>query len=262
MTSQRTDTKLKLRYRILYVLSIVALGVLLCVNFGIVYTLLITPPENPEPMLRLFYLTIMAGFFILAAQALLVLKRFISILDRDSAALEEVSGQLEKLITYDSLTNVFNRTKLEEVSARELNSVRRYGNALSGIIFDVDGYRSINEDHGYKAGDRLLANLAHYVEGKLRSNDYLFRWRGGKFVILAPHTDVDKAAMVAEKLRQVVSHKIFGGKIRMTISLGVVQAGEKDTTDSFMQRLQTALAGAKNSGRNRVVITREDDAAA
>lgn len=259
MESRRTATKLKLRYKILYVLSVIALGVLFCVNFGIVYTLLITPPESPESMLRLFYLTIMAGFFILVAQALLVLKRFIDILDRDSAALEEMSGQLEKLVMYDAMTKAFNRTKFEEVAARELNNVRRYGNSLSGIIFDVDDYRSINENHGYKTGDKLLMNLTHYIDGKLRNNDYLFRWRGGKFVILAPHTDVDKAAMVAEKIRQHVDHKIFGGKIRMTISLGVVQAGETDTPDSFIQRLQTALAGAKNTGRNRVMIKRENE---
>ena len=222
---------------------------LLCVNFGIVYTLLATPPENPESMLRLFYLTMVAGFLILAAQALLVLKRFIHILDRDAAAREELADRLEKLIITDALTKAYNRTKFEEVVVRELNNVTRYGNALSGIIFDVDGFRGINEAHGYKTGDKLLSNLVHYVTGKLRNNDWLFRWRGGKFIILTPHTDVDKAAMVAEKLRQVVGHKIFGGKIRMTVSLGVAQAERDDTEESFLQRLQAALAGAKNSGR-------------
>ncbi|BDQ33984.1 GGDEF domain-containing protein [Pseudodesulfovibrio portus] len=262
MTSHRTATKLKLRYKAFYVLSIVALCVLLCVNFGIVYTLIATPPENPESLLRLFYLTMVAGFFILAAQALLVFKRFVSILDRDSLALTAMADQLERLVVYDAMTKTFNRIKFEEVAARELNNVRRYGNDLSGIIFDVDDYRTINETHGYKAGDKFLCNLSSYVEGMLRNNDYLFRWRGGKFVILAPHTDVDKAAIVAEKLRQVVSHKIFGGKIRMTISLGVAQAGREDSVDSLMQRLQAALAGAKNSGRNRVIVKREDELAA
>jgi len=262
MTSRRTATKLKLRYKVFYVLSIVALCALLCVNFGIVYTLIATPPEDPEAMLRLFYLTMTAGLFILGAQALLVLKRFVGILDRDSIALTAMAEQLDRLVVSDAMTRMFNRTKFDEVAARELNNVRRYGNALSGIIFDVDDYRAINESHGYKAGDKLLCNLARYVDGQLRNNDYLFRWRGGKFVILAPHTDVDKAAMVAEKLRQTVSHKIFGGKIRMTISLGVAQAGKEDTAESFMQRLQAALAGAKNSGRDRVVVKRGDEVSA
>ena len=262
MTRQCSDTKLKPRYKVLYVLSIVALSILLCVNFGILYTMLVTPPENPESMLRLFYLTMVAGFFILAAQALLVMKRFVKILDRDNASMKEMAKQLEKLVVYDAMTKAYNRTKLDEVAARELNNVRRYGKDLSGIIFDVDDYRSINENHGYKTGDKLLSNLTRYVTGKLRNNDYLFRWRGGKFVILAPHTDVDKAAMVAEKLRQAVSHKIFGGKIRMTISLGVAQAVGEDSVDSFMQRLQAGLAGAKNSGRNRVVVKREGEVSA
>ncbi|MBG0791461.1 MAG: GGDEF domain-containing protein [Desulfovibrionaceae bacterium] len=262
MTRQRTATQLKIRYRVFYVLSIVALCALMCVNFGIVYTLLATPPEDPEPLLRLFYLTMTAGLLILAAQALLVLKRFVSILDRDSLAREEMAARLEELTVRDPLTKAFNRNKFEEVAARELNNVHRYCSDLSGIIFDVDGFRAINEEHGYKTGDKLLANLVHYLTGKLRNNDYLFRWRGGKFIILTPHTDVDKAAIVAEKLRQAVGHKIFGGKIRLTVSLGVVQAESEDTVEFFLQRLQAALAGAKNSGRNTVVILREGDIAA
>lgn len=262
MTSQRNATRLKRRYKVFYVLSVVALCALMCVNFGVLYTLIATPPEDPQPLLRLFYLTMVAGFLILAAQALLVLKRFVNILDRDGLALETVTGELERLVVRDGLTGAYNRVKFEEVAGRELNNVRRYGHELSGIIFDVDGFKAINENHGYRTGDKLLGNLVHYVSGRLRNNDFLFRWRGGKFVILAPHTDVDKAAMVAEKLRQIVSHKIFGGTIRMTLSLGVAQAGSEDSVDAFVQRLQAALAGAKNGGRNRVVIKREDDLAA
>ena len=62
--------------------------------------------------------------------------------------------------------------------------------------------------------------------------------------------------MVAEKLRQIVGHKLFGGKIRMTLSLGVVQGEEDDTMETFLHRIQSALTGAKNQGKNRVVVSR------
>lgn len=259
MISHRPAPKLKFRYKVFYVLSIVSLAVLLGVNFGIVYTLLITPPEDPAFLMRLFYLSMVAGFLILAAQALLILKRVIGVLDRDSAMVSELTERLDELAVYDPMTKTYNRTKFDEVAEHELNNVRRYAHDLSGIIFDVDNFKTINEEQGYKTGDKLLVNLAHFINTKLRNNDFLFRWRGGKFVILAPHTDIDKAAMVAEKLRQVVAHKIFGGKIKMTLSLGVAQADGEDTAETLMQRLQVGLTEAKNSGRNKVVIKRADD---
>jgi diguanylate cyclase (GGDEF)-like protein len=123
-------------------------------------------------------------------------------------------------------------------------------------MLDLDGFRAINQAHGYSAGDRLLANLAHFLDDKLRSNDFLFRWHGGKFIILCPHTDIDRAAIVAEKLRMLVGHKIFGGKIRVFLSLGVTQAEEEDTMESFLQRLQSGLAASKNGGRNQVSVVR------
>lgn len=254
--AKQHNHRLKKRYKAFYTLSVLALVGLFCVNFGVIYTLVIEPPAEPTELMRLVYLTMVTGFFILAAQALLVIKKVIARLNRDAATMEEMSERLERLSVFDDLTNAFNRSKFESVSDRELGHVRRYESDLSGIMFDVDNFKAINEDHGYSAGDRLLANLAHYVDSKLRTNDYLFRWRGGKFIILAPHTNLDKAAMVAEKLRQLVGHKLFGGKIRMSVSLGVAQADPEDTMDSFIQRLQTALATSKNGGKNRVTVDR------
>ncbi|NDV18106.1 diguanylate cyclase [Pseudodesulfovibrio sp. JC047] len=253
-TPQRTFHRPKTRYRIFYILSIMALAVLFCLSFGIIYTLIVTPPESPGTLMRMVYLIMIAGFLILAAQALLILKRVMAVMDCDAATAGEMTERLEQLAILDDLTKAYNRGKFETVTTRELGNVRRYGHTLSGIMFDVDDFKTINETHGYTTGDKLLANLAYYVNSKLRTNDYLFRWRGGKFIILTPHTDIDKATLVAEKLRQIVSHKLFGGTIRLSISLGVAQASAKDTTDTFMHQLQTALTGAKNAGKNTVTV--------
>lgn len=253
---KRPIHKLKTRYKLFYILSVVALATLLCANFGVIYTLLITPPEDTEVMMKFVYLLMVAGFFILAAQTLLVFARFISMLGREAETMETMNEQLEKLSVYDDLTKVYNRYKFEAVAARELENVRRYTTPVSGVMFDIDDFKVINEAHGYRTGDRLLTNLAHFVSSKLRNTDYVFRWRGGKFIILAPHTDIDKAAIVAEKLRQIVGHKLFGGKIRMTLSMGVVQGREDDSMETFLHRLQSALTGAKSQGKNCVVVTR------
>lgn len=256
----KNDTRpiyqLKTKYKLFYALSVIALAVLLCANFGVIYTLMVTPPTDPEGIMKFVYLLMVAGFFILAAQGLLVFTRFIAILGRDTAAMQEMNDQLDKLTILDDLTKVYNRYKFESVASRELENVRRYHSTLSGIMFDIDDFKTLNETHGYRTGDKLLANLAQFVSNKLRNTDYVFRWRGGKFIILAPHTDLDKAAIVAEKLRQIVGHKLFGGKIRMTLSLGVIQGRDDDSMETFLHRIQSALTGAKTQGKNRVVVSR------
>jgi diguanylate cyclase (GGDEF)-like protein len=247
---------LKARYKLFYVLSVVSLAALLCVNFGVIYTLILAPPDDPALLMKFVYIVMVAGFFVLAAQALLIFTRVLAALGRETHEMERMRGEIDKLSVYDELTKVYNRYKFESVAERELDNVRRYDIPLSAIMFDIDDFKRINEGHGYRTGDMLLANLARYVSARLRKTDYVFRWRGGKFIILAPHTDIDKAAMVAEKLRQIVGHKLFGGKIRMTLSLGVVQGRADDTMETFLHRLQSALTGAKNQGRNRVVVGR------
>jgi len=254
---KRPIAKLKTRYKLFYTFSVIALAMLFCVNFGVIYTLLITPPDNPENLMHFVYLIMVAGFLLLAAQALLVFTRLISLVGRESEALEDMSEQLKQISVYDDLTKVYNRYKFEAVATRELENVTRYSSNLSGIMFDIDDFKVLNETYGYRTGDKLLATLAQFVNGKLRKTDYVFRWRGGKFIILAPHTDIDKAAIVAEKLRQVVGHKLFGGKIRMSLSLGVIQAATDDSMETFLHRIQAALTGAKNKGKNCVVITRD-----
>lgn len=244
------------RHKALYAASVLALAVLLCVCFGVVYTLRLTPGENHDRLMQLAYLCMVAGFLVLSAQALLVFKKILAGMGRDAARADDLAEQMQRMAVLDGLTQAYNRGKFEEVMTRELGNVRRYGLDLSGIMLDVDEFRAINQAHGYSSGDRLLANLAHYLEAQIRTNDLLFRWHGGKFVILCPHTDVDRAAIVAEKLRTLVGHKLFGGKIRMTLSLGVVQAEEEDTTMDFTQRLQSGLAASKNAGRDKVTVVR------
>jgi len=253
---QPAPHRLKARYKALYAASILALAALLCVCFGMVYTLHLNPNGDHARLMQLAYLCMVTGFLVLGAQGLLVYKKVMAFLGQDATRADELAEQLERLTVLDSLTQAYNRGKFEEVMAQELGNVRRYGLDLSGIMLDLDGFRAINQAHGYSAGDRLLANLAHFLNDKLRANDFLFRWHGGKFIILCPHTDIDRAAIVAEKLRMLVGHKIFGGKIRVFLSLGVVQAEEEDTLESFLQRLQSGLAASKNGGRNQVSVVR------
>lgn len=254
-----SETRLKPRYKQWYALSVLALGCVLIAFFVYAYALIVSPPDDPNSALNLAILVAVIGFVALVSQAFLVFTRFISMLGSDEATIRELRAELDQLMVLDPLTRVYNRYKFESVIGRELENVRRYGNPLSGVMFDIDDFKSINEAHGYPAGDRLLADMAAFVKSKLRNTDYMFRWHGGKFIILAPHTDIDHAAQLAEKLRELAGHKLFGGKIRLTLALGVIQAVDSDTMETFLRRIQSSLTGAKHLGPDRVSVLRYED---
>lgn len=194
-----------------------------------------------------------AGLLAVAAQLVLVFRSMIARLRRDHALVEELTRKLDQFQTIDELTKAYNRHMLDQVLSREVESVRRYKADVAGIMFDADGFKRINEKHGYKSGDKILYHLARIIRRSIRKTDYLFRWRGGRFIVLAVHVNLEQATRFAEKLRRTVEKTDFGG-IRLTISLGLTEVRGEDTTDSFVARLKQALQGAKKQGPNRLQV--------
>ncbi len=198
-------------------------------------------------------LVLAAGLAAVTAQMVLVFRSMISKLKQDHALVEELTRKLDQFQTIDELTKAYNRHMLEQVLGREVESVRRYHADVAGIMFDVDGFRLINEKHGYKSGDKLLYHLARIIRRSIRKTDYLFRWRGGRFIVLAVHVNVEQATQFAEKLRRTVEKTDFGG-VKLTISLGLTSVRGEDTTESFVGRLKQALLSAKEQGPNHLQV--------
>lgn len=240
---------------LLFGISLFGLVAVLLLDFGVIYTLALDPSQSSGLMKMAYTLTV-AGLLIATFQGILVYRGILDRLGKDRRLAEEMAERIGKLTVIDSQTKAFNRKKFDTVIVRELENTRRYGNLLCGILFDIDNFKEVNEHYGYGTGDRLLMNLSRFVGSRIRNTDYLFRWRGGKFLILIPHLDVDKAAIVAEKLRKAVESTEFVEDIATTISLAAAQARAEDTPELFIQRLQNALAGAKSKGRNRTEVAR------
>lgn len=258
MSNEKPPRNNRSRSILLYTLSLFLVGVVLLLDFGLLYNQSVNPDLPPERLMKFAYLLMVGGLLTIGAQALLVFKGLIANIDKDRIKAKELSDKVAQLTVIDDLTKAFNRFKFDSVMARELENIRRYKSVLSGIMFDIDGFRDINEKHGYNAGDKLLYHLARYVNKRIRKTDYLFRWRGGKFIILVPHIDYDKATEVADKLRTMVESTPFGDSIAITISLGVTQASSRDTMETFLQRLQNAMTSAKHKGKNQVIATPPD----
>nr|WP_228720588.1 GGDEF domain-containing protein [Arcobacter acticola] len=112
--------------------------------------------------------------------------------------------ELSKFANKDSLTNIYNRRKIEELCENELKRSERYNNALSLIFFDLNDFKLINDLLGHHKGDDVLIKIADVVSNNIRSTDYFGRWGGDEFLIVLPHTDI----LQTEKIIKVLEKKI------------------------------------------------------
>lgn len=119
-------------------------------------------------------------------------------------------------------------------------------------MLDIDRFKSINDRFGHNAGDLVLKSIAEFIKNRIRKIDCLARWGGEEFVILLPDTPVDKAAVLAEELRESISKMNIPGVDRVTASFGVAGYCSEDTSDTLVQRADNMMYEAKVAGRNCV----------
>lgn len=160
-------------------------------------------------------------------------------------------GRLQKIAATDELTQALNRSKFEEIIGREMDRAARGRQPLSIIIFDIDRFKMVNDNFGHLTGDHVLRTLAGIVREHIRDSDYLVRWGGEEFLVVSPETGIEKAMMVAERLRKVMGEHIFEYMGPVTASFGVAEYREGESRDSFILRADTAMYNAKRI-RNKV----------
>ncbi|HLN22977.1 MAG TPA: diguanylate cyclase [Patescibacteria group bacterium] len=167
--------------------------------------------------------------------------------------------ELRRLATTDALTGTLNRRQFLIVAGLELERAQRHLRPLSVLMLDIDHFKHINDSHGHALGDDALRLFVSACAGILRENDVFGRLGGEEFAVLLPETAQDRAADVAERLRERVaglSVPSCGGAVVFTTSIGVTQAWAEDATiDVALMRADEALYQAKNGGRNRVVLS-------
>jgi diguanylate cyclase (GGDEF)-like protein len=173
--------------------------------------------------------------------------------------LEQRSRELEMLALTDSLTGLLNRRAIDEVVRNELRRHNRYRSPLALGVIDADHFREINHRYLLPGGDQVLIGLARTVAGCLRTVDAVGRIGGEEFLVVAPETNLDGAAALAERIRATVenAHITYNGEaIPVTVSLGfaVADVGVDAGYEQLKHLASAALAEAKATGRNRAVI--------
>jgi diguanylate cyclase (GGDEF)-like protein len=158
----------------------------------------------------------------------------------------------------DSLTNCFNRGHALETLDAELRRSRRSRQPLSILMFDIDHFKTINDELGHLRGDDLLRAVGAQLTRVLRSSDVRCRYGGDEFLIILPDTPLIGAQQVAESVRREIATLAMvagGNTIAVTASVGVATAGPAELgVNALIERADDALYQAKRAGRDRVSI--------
>jgi len=162
--------------------------------------------------------------------------------------------QLHRLAMTDELTRVANRRSIlwfaEQVRQRSELSFEPW----CLVLIDIDFFKQCNDNFGHDAGDQVLQQTAQAMKSLARTTDRLGRTGGEEFLLVLPQTRLEAAIEIAERLRGVVAALHFTAYpgIRISVSLGVTQAGRQEDVREVMSRADHALYQAKAAGRNQV----------
>jgi len=168
--------------------------------------------------------------------------------------LQLVNAELSRIATTDALTGLWNRRLIEETLRAEMAEAQRYQQPLSMILFDIDNFKTVNDDLGHKAGDQVLIELAQRLQHNLRAADRLARWGGEEFMVLAPQCGAADGLALAEKLRALIASQPFAAVGKISASFGVAELSPDEDLDGWFKRADQALYQAKHAGRNRVEL--------
>ena len=157
----------------------------------------------------------------------------------------------------DPLTGLFNRRYLLDILDREIRTAQHNISPLCLLILDVDGFKGFNDTWGHPEGDKVLTALADAMTHHVRYRDVPCRYGGEEFVVVLPHTGIDHARQVAERIRTAFARIIFrpdaGSGVQVSVSIGLAELGLRETGEQLLNRADKALYRAKQGGKNRVV---------
>lgn len=178
-----------------------------------------------------------------------------------SACLENarLQDKVRQLGLRDPLTGINNRRFFDKRLSEEVSRARRTGSPLSCLFIDLDHFKHINDQHGHQTGDRVLSEVASFLQNRMRDCDVLARFGGEEFVILLTDTPSELAAEIAERIRLSIARQTFAdgsnSAISITLSVGLATLNEDQRVscaETLLQSADQAVYQAKVQGRDRL----------
>ncbi len=168
----------------------------------------------------------------------------------------ELRSQLHRKATHDALTGLRNRAWLAEELDQEHANALRHGRRYAITMFDLDGFKAINDRYGHAAGDRAIAMTAEIARVETRRGDVVGRWGGDEFLAVLREADTVAALAAAERIRArlaAVALTTADGPIALRAGFGVAAYPDAaGSVDDLLRAADAALYVAKRGGGNRV----------
>ncbi|MBN9040171.1 MAG: GGDEF domain-containing protein [Rhizobiales bacterium 62-47] len=159
----------------------------------------------------------------------------------------------------DPLTGLGNRKYFDRAVIDAVRIARQVNEPLTLLMFDIDHFKSFNDNYGHLTGDQVLRLVAMSLKQTIKGRDIIARYGGEEFAVVLPNTALRQALSVADNIRRAVMSKELKKKStgeilgRVTISVGVSILQPTDTMDTLIERADACLYAAKRTGRNRVI---------
>ncbi len=180
------------------------------------------------------------------------LNDLVSMLKDSRDQISEQNKQLERLATRDALTGCLNRRSLFTQFDSLWNMANDSGKDIGCIMFDIDKFKSINDNHGHAKGDQVLREIAEVLKTTADEMDIVCRYGGEEFCILMRNAGVDQATETAERFRKAIEDR-RAGDLPVTSSFGVsAKSMGASSPQDLLDQSDQALYAAKHGGRNRV----------
>lgn len=159
----------------------------------------------------------------------------------------------------DGLTGLSNRKAFDEAIEREMAAARTSGEPLCLVVGDIDHFKKFNDTFGHRTGDQVLRLVASCLKNGAAEGHIAARYGGEEFAVVMPATDLAKAEVIANQIRETVKARELvkrstGESLgRVTMSMGIGLFRPDDTAASLIERADQCLYQAKHAGRNRVI---------
>jgi diguanylate cyclase (GGDEF)-like protein/PAS domain S-box-containing protein len=167
---------------------------------------------------------------------------------------EKSVSALEQLAFRDALTGLPNRRYIELKVEQGLEEHRRFSRVFGLLMFDLDGFKRVNDTHGHDVGDALLKAVAKTLLHGLRPIDVVGRWGGEEFLVLMPDANAVDLSDLAERCRVLIAQSSVSNsssRVSVTASIGATVVSHSDSVPSAIRRVDELMYQSKRSGGDR-----------
>ena len=156
--------------------------------------------------------------------------------------------------TIDELTRLYSRDVFDVTLLKYIEESKRTHSPLCLILIDVDDFKQVNDQFGHQKGDEVLTEIGACINEIVREMDLAARYGGEELAIILPNTDIEKAYILGERIRDNVAKLTFQGfSVTVSVGVGDMSLKKNNTPETLIKAADVALYKAKDMGKNRTV---------